>query len=409
MQRWVKFCKYLSEFDIKPIVLTVQNGTYPVLDESLDKDLPDDIKVHRSKSIEPYSIFAKLTGKTDQQVSAPSSAFSTESGWLQKLGVWIRSNFFIPDARIGWIPGTFSKAKQIISDQKIDTIITTGPPNSTHVIGTKIKKWKPDLKWVMDMRDPWSQIFYNETLPRTSLAQYIDETLERNALKEADEVIVVSKHMSELQGSIYARKYHIISNGFDHEDFPAIKARNANQKFTIKYIGSMTEPAIPHNFFKAIGKLTDEQKVNVSLKFFGSYNQKVHSVIEQTGLKKLVSFKGYVPHLQAKAEMVSADLLLLVIPNTKDNKLILTGKLFDYIAAERPILYIGPKDGDAAAIIKEYNLGICFDYEEEAAIRKVLQDTMSGNEIPYQTWDGDFKHHPFSRYSLTKKLVKVIE
>lgn len=410
VQRWVKFCKYLPEFNVNPVVLTVKNGTYPVLDESLEDDLPEGIDVRRSKSIEPYSFFGKLTGRSDKQVSTPSTAFSMEGGWMQKLGVWIRSNFFIPDARIGWISATLSKAKAIIQEKNIDTVITTGPPNSTHIIGTKLKTWRPDVKWIMDMRDPWSQIFYNENLPRTNLAQHIDETLERDALKAANEVIVVSHHMAKLEQRIYDRKYRIIANGFDHTDFPEQQnSESPGDTFTIKYVGSMTEPAIPHQFFKALTSLNDRQRSQLDIQFFGSYNEKVQKVIEQNGLNELVSFKGYVPHLEAKAEMQSADLLLLVIPDTKDNELILTGKLFDYMAAQTPILFIGPPHGDAAAIIQEYELGGCFDYADLEAMQRFLADVLDGNDIAYKKWASDIKLHPYSRFSLTKKLVNVIE
>lgn len=409
VQRWVKFCKYLPEFEIQPIVLTVKDGTYPILDPSLEEDISDDLPIHYSKSIEPYSLFARLTGKTDRQVSTPATAFSTEGGFIQKLGVWIRSNFFIPDARIGWIPATLSKAKDVIREQDIDVLITTGPPNSTHVIGNKIKNWRPDLKWIMDMRDPWSQIFYNETLPRTSLAQNIDETLERKALKTADEVIVVSNGMAELQRNIFKRKYHVIPNGFDHEDFSDRPSRAAKNKFTVKYIGSMTEPAIPYNFFEAINDLSDEYRDRISIDFFGSYNQKVSAVIEEYNLGGIVNFQGYLPHLEAKAEMASADLLLLVIPRSRHNELILTGKLFDYIAAEQPILCIGPSEGDAAQIIKEYQLGVCFNYDEIKPIQNTLQKLLDGGKISYQKWNSDFQHHPFSRYTLTEKLLQLIE
>ncbi|SMO83121.1 glycosyltransferase family 4 protein [Gracilimonas mengyeensis] len=411
VQRWVKFCKYLPEFGIEPVVLTVANGTYPMLDESLADELPADLEVHQAKSIEPYTIFGKLTGKTDKQVSTPSTAFSTDGGWMQKLGVWVRSNFFIPDARIGWIPGAFSKAKDIITNQKIDTVITTGPPNSTHVIGKKLKNWRPGVQWIMDMRDPWSQIFYNETLPRTSLAQHIDENMELKALKTADDVIVVSNSMAELEKNIYKRYYHVISNGFDHEDFPESHKKNTKESntFTIRYVGSMTEPAIPHQFFKALASLNNQQKAMLNIEFFGSYNSKVHKAIADNELEALISFKGYVPHQEATEAMQSANLLLLVIPDTKDNELILTGKLFDYLAAQTPILFIGPKQGDAAHIIRNYKLGRCFDYAEFEAMGDFLEGALHGNDIPYKKWKGDFKSHPYSRYQLTSRLAQILD
>ncbi|MEX0719727.1 MAG: glycosyltransferase [Balneolaceae bacterium] len=408
VQRWVKFCKYLPEFNVEPIILTVENGTYPLVDNSLLDQVNTGLQVYYSKSIEPYSIFAKLMGKSSKEVSTPSTSFSTEGGLIQKLGVWIRSNFFIPDARIGWIPNTFSKAKDIIEAESIDTLITTGPPNSTHITGTKLKTWKPELKWIMDMRDPWSQIFYNENLPRTTLAKKIDLNRERKALQSADEVIVVSDSMAKLQSSIFHRNFSIISNGFDHEELPEQDEKAEKENFVIKYIGTMTESAIPHNFFKAVTDLPNEYKSKIKLEFFGSYSQKIHAAIEQYQLSEVADFKGYVPHIQAKQEMAKADLLLMVIPNTKNNKLILTGKLFDYIAAQKPIFYIGPESGDAAKIINEYGLGICFNYRKVQKISSLIKESIDGSKLNYHTWEKDFKDHPFSRYSLTKKLAKII-
>ncbi len=409
VQRWVKFCKYLPDFGIEPIVLTVENPTYPLLDETLTKDVSPELEVYRSKSIEPYSVFGKLTGKSKKEVSTPSTAFSTEGGLIQKAGVWIRANFFIPDARIGWIKNASSKAKQIIENYDIETVITTGPPNSTHISGTKIKEWNPDLKWIMDMRDPWSKIFYNETLPRTALAQNIDEHLEQKALSKADEVIVVSRHMAKLQDKIYRRDYQVLPNGFDHEDFPKVQYKHSNSKFTIKYVGSMTEPAIPHAFFRAISSLGDSEKAKLDLQFFGSYNYQVHHTIEEEyKIKYLVNFNGYIPHKEAKIEMQNADLLLLVIPKSKHNKLILTGKLFDYIGAQKPILYIGPKDGDAAKIIKDYGLGECFDYSEVDTLKIYLRKMMAKKTGTIQTDNENLRDHPYSRYSLTRQLSRII-
>lgn len=409
VQRWVKFCKYLPEFDIEPIVLTVKNGTYPLIDETLTAQIPEQLQVYRSRILEPYSIFGRLIGKSSKEVSTPANAFTTENeGLLKKIGVWIRANLFIPDARRGWVPFAVKKATELIEAHNIQTIITTGPPNSTHLIGSKLKEKNPDLKWIMDMRDPWTKIFFNETIPRTSLATRIDERLEKKALSLADEVIVVSKGMAKLHRAIKERTYRVIPNGFDHTDFQVVNSDTKGEKFTIKYIGSMTESAIPYHFFKAISVLGTESKSKISLQFFGSHNKILADAISQFNLNDIVNFNNYVPHLEAKKEMQTADLLLLVIPNTKDNELILTGKIFDYIAAQRPIIYIGPIPGDAADIIKEYDLGICFEYENESAISQFLQDQLDGKEALYSKWESDFKHHPFSRFTLTKELKNLL-
>ena len=410
VQRWVKFAKYLPEFNIEPFVLTVENGTYPLVDDSLKDEVSSTLKVFRSKSIEPYSLFGGLTGKTDKEVSTPSTAFSNDGSLLKKIGIWIRANFFIPDARIGWVPFAFKKAETIISEYGIEQVISTGPPNSTHLIGLKLKTKYPDLNWIMDMRDPWSQIFYNQHLPRTDRASKKDISLEKKCLTKADEVIVVSDSMNKVQQSVFDRHYHTITNGFDHEDFE-LTNDNDNRNpdaLTIKYVGSMTEAAIPHSFFKALSSLDDDLRKKIKVSFFGSFNEKVKEIINRYNLQDLISYHGYIPHKASKKEMQTADLLLLVIPDTEDNELIITGKIFDYIGAQKPILCIGPEYGDASNLITENDLGKNFKYEDQEPITGFLIDQLSGNEYKYQVWEKDFKLHPFSRFNLTNKLNDLI-
>ncbi len=404
VQRWVKFSKYLPEFDIEPIVLTVKDGTYPLLDKSLFNDISQDLKVFKAIAIEPYNIFASITGKSSAQVSTPSTAFTPDGSFLKKLGIWVRSNLFIPDARIGWVPFAYRKAKRIIKELNIDTIITTGPPNSTHLIGSKLKSNNSNLRWIMDMRDPWSKIFFNETLPRTKFAKNRDIYLEKKALRLANQVILASESMLPVQKGIYDREYLIINNGFDHSEFTAIEGSESNTLFVIKYIGSMTESAIPYNFFKALQTLDNKSKERIRIEFFGSINDKVIDMIKSHDLNDIVSFNGYLPHLEAKKEMQTADLLLLVIPNTINNELIITGKIFDYIGAQKPILCIGPKNGDAARLIEKYNIGLNFDYDEIEPIKAEIKNLLESDNVAYTYWSGDLKTHPFSRYSLTSKL-----
>lgn len=408
VQRWVKFAKYLPKFDIEPIILTVKNGTYPLTDTTLLDEIASDLKVFHAKAFEPYSIFGAFTGKSSAQVSTPSSAFAHDGTFLKKLGIWIRANLFIPDARIGWKPFAFQKAKEIVNELNIDTIITTGPPNSTHLIGYKLKSNDSSLHWIMDMRDPWSKIFYNEELPRTNLASQIDISLEKKCLKLANEVVLVSESMLPIQKKIYARDYLVINNGFDHEEFSSDLPSNEKDVFTIKYIGSMTEPAIPYNLFQALQSLDKESRKGLRIEFYGSINDRVIDIIKSHNLNDIVHFYGYLPHLEAKKEMRSADLLLLVIPNTHDNELIITGKIFDYIGAQKPIICIGPENGDAAKLIRELNLGLNFEYEEIEHLKSEIQKFLTSKNRVYSTWDEDLKNHPFSRYSLTKRLSVIL-
>lgn len=408
VQRWVKFAKYLPEFNIEPIVLTVKNGTYPLVDDTMVNEVSPNLKVFSTKAIEPYSLFGALSGKTSAQVSTPATAFTQDGSIIKKLGIWIRANLFVPDARLGWKPFAYKKATEIIKEFNIDTVITTGPPNSTHLIGSKLKSKNKNLHWIMDMRDPWTKIFFYDHLPRTKFTSRLDLKFEKKALRLADEVVLVSKSMISLQKEILDRDYKIVSNGFDHSDFPALEQSHSNPVFTIKYIGSMSENSVPHNFFKALSRLESDSKKKIKVEFYGSINTNVIEIIEAFELDDIVSFRGYLPHLEAKKEMQKSDLLLLVIPRTKDNELIITGKIFDYIGAQKPILCIGPKHGDAAKVISEFNLGLNFEYDEVDTLTSELEKLLNSDISWKISQQKDLKIHPFSRYNLTKKLSEII-
>lgn len=410
VQRWVKFAKYLRDFGWEPVILTVSNPTYPILDDSLQDEIHPNTKIYFSKSFEPYSILARLSRKSKEDVIKPTQVFSDNNSILKRFSLYIRANLFIPDARVGWVFKASKKAKSIVKDQNINIIITTGPPNSTHLIGKKLKSWNKDLSWIMDMRDPWSKIFYNESLPRTKYSRNLDLKLEIECLKNADNVLVISSGMEELQRQIHEREYILLENGFDHEDFIEISNSNdtRSSKLNISYIGSMTDSAIPRRFFDALAELSAEQRGKLEINFYGTFNTTLENLVSSLEVSSLINLNPYLAHLEAKKRMSEADFLLLVIPNTKENKLILTGKIFDYIAAQKPIICIGPKNGDAYKIIEDYNLGLNFEYEDKTGVSQFLANINKNNSYSYKPWEGDLKHHPFSRYSLTEKLSNIL-
>ena len=177
VQRWLKFSKYLPEFGIEPIVLTVDPdfATYPSIDTTLELEVSDSIRVYRTKAKNPLEVYQKIRRKP-----APQSGFAGEkkSGLLDKIFRFIRGNVFLPDARIGWNPYAFEKAKQLIKELNINTVITTSPPHSTQLIGLRLKK-EFTIQWIADLRDPWTEIYYNKELFRTNWAERQDAKMEK--------------------------------------------------------------------------------------------------------------------------------------------------------------------------------------------------------------------------------------
>lgn len=408
VQRWVKFVKYLPQFEIDPVILTVSNPTYASLDESLENDIPGTTLVYKTKSLEPFGLYSALSGKSKSEVAKPSTQIESSTSLTTKMASWIRANIFIPDARIGWIPTARRKALKLIEEHDIQTIITTGPPHSTHLIGKYLKERKP-LKWIADFRDPWTKIFYNQLLPKTQLIRNKDLKLERSVLKSVDEVIVISPSMSDLQKNITARSYHMIPNGFDHEDFKNPKSKHIkNDTFTIRHIGTLSEAAIPTALFKALEQLPEQ--FNYRLEFIGNVHEHVRELAQKSKINDRVVFSDYLPHSKAIEMMATSDLLLLVIPDVEHNELILTGKIFEYIAVGKPILMIGPAQGDASHILAQMGQEYFFEHQQVRELKQFLQNIISGNiKLHNRKAIKELKDHPFSRYQLTKKLAQLIK
>ncbi|MDR8394064.1 glycosyltransferase family 4 protein [Aliifodinibius sp. S!AR15-10] len=406
VQRPLKFAKYLPAFDVQPFVLTVENPTYPIVDESLANDIPKKLKVFKSKTIEPFSIYSKMTGKSVSDSAKPTIQLK-KGNWGKKLSTWIRANLFLPDARFGWLLTARSRALAICKQYNIDAIITTGPPHSVHFVGKHVKE-KMGIQWIADFRDPWSSIFYNQLMPRTDVAHSIDERLERSVLETADDVVVISKSMVDIERQVFDRPYHVIPNGFDHEDFNSLQKKPQNdQDILIRHIGSIGELSVPHSLFKALSELPNSSPVKVE--FIGNVHPDVHQLIEQYGLQNRVELTSYIPHDEAIQAMKDSDLLLLVIPDSEDNELILTGKLFEYIGTQNPILMIGPENGDAADILNKSGHHYIFEHEDEKGLAQLLLDLSSGKVDQKTASDiKDLKNHPFSRYKLTGQLSQII-
>jgi len=406
VQRFLKFCKYLPQFGIQPTVLTVENPTYPILDKSLGKEIPSGVEIVKTRTYEPFSIYSAITGKDKSEATKPTITLKSK-GWKSQLSRWIRANVFIPDARVGWTFTAKSKALELIQQQSFDAIITTGPPHSTHFIGKHVKK-KAGIRWIADFRDPWSEIHYNQVLPRTSMAEALDRSLEKSVLKIADVVIVVSPSMREMLRKTVARTYHLIPNGFDPSDFDQnIPNPPQNDIFTIRFVGSVREAAIPNALYEAMAQLPDT--LNYRLEYIGNVHPEVKKIIKQLGLQDHVSFTPYVPHEEAVRAMQNADLLLLSISKTRNAELILTGKLFDYMGARRPILFIGPTQGDAASIIKELGIGSCFEHGDVAGLKNYLSNVIQiKGSLKIQSLSNKLEEHPYSRIILARKLTELL-
>jgi len=401
VQRWLKYVKYLRGFNIEPIVLTVHatDAVYPNIDESLNVDVPDDLEVHYARAKSPLNLYKKI-----RQKPVPKSGFAGEAkpNIIDRFFRFVRGNFYIPDARKGWNKHAITTAKQIIQKNGINTIITSSPPHSSQLIGLRLKK-DLNVNWISDLRDPWTDLFYNKNLYQTSWAKRIDKRYEKSCLEAADKIIVVSENISDHFTNSYpkiALKMNIIPNGYDPADFSNINEISSDSN-CISYIGSLGESYPLEKFINAF-KILCSNSSNWKLRFVGNISESTKKLIEKNELESNTFFIPYKPHHEAVQLMKSSSILLLIIPQIKENKGILTGKIFEYIASENPIIFIGPLDGDAAAILSEFENIVALDYSDEIDLSKIIKELTDKKSNAKRMLK-------YSRVDQTQKIAKLIE
>jgi glycosyltransferase involved in cell wall biosynthesis len=403
VQRWLKFSKYLPQSGWEPVILTVdpQYAAYPALDPSLERDVPEKTKVYRTKATDWFRFYGS------DKTKVPSAGFATnkDDSPKGKFSRFIRGNFFIPDPRRGWNKHAFRKASRLIRDEGIKHIITTSPPHSTQLIGLKLKKQFPEIKWIADLRDPWTDIYYYDLFYPTFISRKIDLNYERSVLEKADIITTVGPSLgkyfeSKTPGT--GEKIRIIHNGYDESDFENVTA-SIPEKFTISYTGTISDSYPVAGFIKAVQEVI-AKGTDISLKFTGYISDiQKENFISSLGKERL-EFIPYSDHKTAIRQMLSSSMQLLVLAKDPGNRSFLPGKLFEYIASGKPILCLGPADGDSADILEEGEFGKCFDYDDTRGICDFIISSVQNNSPGINTPPTEF-----SRKNLAIKIARLLE
>jgi glycosyltransferase involved in cell wall biosynthesis len=408
VQRWLKFSKYLPEFGYEPVILTVDDklASYAQLDYSLLQEVDPGLSVHRTKTFEPYNLYRRLSNKKE----IPYGGFSNQKKitLFEKLSRLIRGNLFVPDPRKGWNNYAIKKALSLIKEEKIELIVTSGPPHSTHLIGKKLKKIT-GIRWIADFRDPWTDIYYYKDLCHSGPAARFDRYLEKKILSGSDKIITVSEEVAKLllkkiPGS--PGKITVIPNGYDDTDFDKIEPIH-NEAFTIAYIGTISVSYRIDQFIEAVSRLPEKVKEQLKIRFVGNVPDEILNLFALKHLDSLVEVLGYVPHDQAIRHMKGASLLLMAIPDSPDNKGIVTGKFFEYLAAKRPVLAIGPPGGDVDSMVQKCNAGKLFAYDETDRMRSFILELFEPDRKGV-IWNETTGTEKYTRRNLTKELSAIL-
>lgn len=406
VQRWLKFVKYLPGFDIEPIVYIPENASYPIIDEELCNEVNPEVEVLIQPIKEPYKIARLFSKKSTQNISSGIIPDERKQSLSEQLLLFIRGNFFIPDARIGWVKPSVEYLSEYIKINPVDIVITTGPPHSLHLIGKQLKE-QFNIPWIADFRDPWTTIGYHKKLKLTTSAAQKHKTLEKEVLNKADRILVTSSSTKKGFKQITQQPIDVITNGYDIEH---IEKKPLDKKFTIAHIGSLLSDRNPRVLWKALAELIKNNpdfKQDFELKLAGKVSTQILNTLDEFKLSPYVNNMGYISHQQAITEQRTSQVLLLLEIDSEETRAIIPGKLFEYMAAERPILAIGPEKSDVEALVKQTNTGQYFCYDEKDRIAECIEKMYQQySENKLKSYGIGLQY--FSRKKLTQKLAEII-
>ncbi len=406
VQRWLKFVKYLPEFDVEPIVYIPENPSYPLLDEKLLSDVSDKTIILKNKIFEPYALASFLSKNKTKKLGTGIITQKKKQSIIEKIMLWIRGNVFIPDARVFWVKPSVKYLKKYIQENNIETIITSGPPHSLHLIGLDLKK-QLNVNWIADFRDPWTTIGYHKELKLSKWASAKHKALEKEVMKTCDTILVTSPTTKTEFERITNQPIEVITNGYDVEE---IEKKSLDEAFTLAHIGSFLSERNPQILWESLSELIQENEAfatHFKLKLIGAVSKEVIQSISDYKLDTFVQNLGYVSHEEALIHQRSSQVLLLIEIDSVDTKCIIPGKLFEYMVSERPILAIGPKNSDFENIIKQTNTGVFYQYNEKNELKsqilsyfnQYLENNLKVNAVGLQQ---------YSRKNLTELLAKTI-
>jgi glycosyltransferase involved in cell wall biosynthesis len=419
VQRWLKMSKYLPENGWQPVIYTAEDAEYPVEDLSLTKDIAPEAEIIRRPIVEPYTFYKKFLGiKKGEKVKAGFiNEGAKKTGWKENLSVWLRGNLFIPDARCWWIRPSARYLKKYLKEHPVDAIISTGPPHSMHLIARTLHK-KFNIPWVADFRDPWTDIDFYKDLKLTRWADKKHHRLEYQVLTEATKVVTVGWDWARGLESHGAKDVVVITNGYDFDTTSQSVSDYKPTDFTMSHIGIIGASRNHEVFWQALSELVhnDEQDdvktqfiASLKIRLIGQVDNSVIESIKRNNVEKYVEIIPYMPHNQVIEEQKKSAVLLLFINNTPNAKGVLTGKIFEYMASGRPILAIGPEDGDTSIMLDKTKSGTIvwfYDKEKMKSIIMELYRKYKDNELVTMK---NVLVEQFSRRNLAKEYAQLLD
>jgi len=402
VQRWLKFSKYLPENGWKPYIFTPDSPSFDVKDEDLLSDIHIETEIWKTPIWEPYTLKEKLFGKSE---SSNAGIIQDKSSTKNKIMNWVRGNFFIPDPKVFWVRPSIKLLSKKIKEEGITHLVSTGPPHSMHLIALGLKKQNPDLKWVADFRDPWSELDLLNDFHLTKKSRQKYRKLEQEVLRISDVCLTVSETWVESFKVLGSRNVKLITNGFDEDDF-AVKEKE-NDKFIIGHFGLLNHLRNPKNLWKTLHDLCDENpdfNEKLEIRLSGNIDTEVlQNITQYFHLKNKVKVLGYLSHKEVLNQYNDSSVLLLLLFNSESGIGNYPGKLFEYFAAKRPILAFGPTESDTQKLMNRTKSGNYHYYEDVNIKENII--SLFENKEEFIISD---EINNFTRKKLTRKLSVLL-
>jgi len=373
--RCLKLVKYLKEFGWEPVVFTARDAKYQFEDSSNFKDIPEGLEVVRVTAPEPTNLFKRLTGrKRDTPLLSITATSADQRSRWDALGVWVRGNFFIPDARALWIRPSVRHLNRYLKDHPVDAIFTDGPPHTNTVIGLRVAQ-RFQLPWLADFQDPWTQVDYYTDMRIGKRADRIHRALEQAVFRTASKISIASPTWANDLESIGARNVEVLPYGYDEADFCDYVPSADPAHFTLFHGGLLGTDRNPVGLWEALQRMlveSEELRSRLRIRLAGSVDVEVRRQLSAAGLDPYTQYLGSLPRTAVIEEIGRANVLLLPVNRAANASGRIPGKLFELLRSGKPILSFADLPGDVASYLAAHNAGITAGYEDTEGIHSFL-------------------------------------
>ncbi len=410
VHRSLKIAKYLRNFGWEPVIYTAKDAQYPFMDDSNFRDVPQDVEILKQPIIEPFNLFKKLSGrKKEEPLNSIVQVRERKKSLIDRLAIWIRGNFFIPDARALWIKPSVGFLSEYLKKNPVDALFTDGPPHTNTVIACRLRK-KTGIPWLADFQDPWTQVDYYQLFPITKWAHGKHQRMEQEVFRYADKITIVSPSWKEDLESIGADNVDVIYWGFDEDDFKDLSLQ-PNPNFSITHTGLLGHDRNTPTLFKVLAELKREIpqfKQKLRLELAGQVDYAVLESIKDHQLHENLIDHKTIKRDQALQLIMNSAVLLLPLNQAHNAKGRIPGKFFEYLRAGKSILCFGPADSDVKQILDKTERGKSYEYNDHLGVKDYLKQQFRNYQEHKFTIETD-SISQYSNYHQTEKVGKYLD